>query len=49
MIGLVTANPKLSMFLQRNINRWMAFVLNIFAAITVQNNVRVTQKARERD
>ncbi|WP_371812545.1 inner membrane protein YiaA [Sporosarcina sp. Marseille-Q4063] len=27
----------------------MAFVLSIFAAITVQKNVRDTQKARERD
>ncbi len=27
----------------------MAFVLSIFAAITVQKNIRDTQKARERE
>ncbi|KKE80219.1 inner membrane protein YiaA [Oceanobacillus caeni] len=45
-IGLFNAG---SMVLSEKGFYGMAFVLSIFAAITVQKNIRDTQKARERD
>lgn len=48
LIGIGLFNAE-SMILSEKGFYGMAFVLSIFAAITVQKNIRDTQKARERD